>query len=447
MYSLAVSLVLVCMIVTGAVRSVAVKFFYQMGYDFPLLVTLLYLVGQSLSLVVYIVSITIKAHNNKQFAGRRKSKGGKCYAEYDDERDLEAYSAETSIEIEEDDSQASLFDAAVILSDAVHHSELQDLADLFEGIEATVVEPAEPSLSGELDKPPAGGGGKGKNDASSRPVLKRSGSLTGLSEESKEAVQWVHRVPWYLKPALPGFCNLCNTAMRWGSLVYLPASVAEIMISGLELVLSVYAARIVRKRMVSWTRWTGVAVVAVGVALVGAVDAAGALVGLSVTSQLVGMLLVVGQCVMSVMQDIAEEVFMDEADFPATLLLGMEGLFGLAFGVVLYVPVTKLLGEDPAATLRSLSSSPFGTMYAIMLPFLFTLTGIFNIVATGVTSSMTRNVWKNLRTVLVWVFSLMLYYCTVNDELGEPWVVPGSLYVLGGFVVILSGIYVYYTNP
>jgi hypothetical protein len=203
-----------------------------------------------------------------------------------------------------------------------------------------------------------------------------------------------------------------------------------------------------------------VAVVGAGLAAVGVANAASAVgarpnggagedtgSGWLASRNLLGTLLVVGQCVMSVMQDIAEEVFMDEAGFPATLLLGMEGLFGLVFGVLLYLPLARTLGEDPAATWTSLTSSPAVAWYAAMLPLLFALTGIFNIVATGVTSSMTRNVWKNLRTALVWVLSLAIYYGTANDALGEPWVVPGSFYVLGGFAVILAGIFMYYSNP
>ena len=79
---------------------------------------------------------------------------------------------------------------------------------------------------------------------------------------------WVHAIPWYLKPAVPGFFNLCNSAMRWGSLIYVAASMAEMLISGLELLLSVVAARCIRKRRISWSRWVGVLVVALGLALV-----------------------------------------------------------------------------------------------------------------------------------------------------------------------------------
>ena len=91
---------------------------------------------------------------------------------------------------------------------------------------------------------------------------------------------------------------------------------------------------------------------------------------------------------------------MHEAAFPATLLLGMEGFFGLLFGVPLYLCFARRFGESPAATRAAIASSPSKAGAMLGLTLLFTLTGVFNIMATNVTSSMTRNVWKNFRLCL-----------------------------------------------
>ena len=48
---------------------------------------------------------------------------------------------------------------------------------------------------------------------------------------------------------------------------------------------------------------------------------------------------------------------MHEAAFPATLLLGMEGLFGLLFGVPLYLCFAPRFGESPAATREAIASA------------------------------------------------------------------------------------------
>jgi len=57
---------------------------------------------------------------------------------------------------------------------------------------------------------------------------------------------------------------------------------------------------------------------------------------------------------------------------------------------------------------------------------------------------MTRNVWKNFRTVLIWIVGLIIFYASGNPALGEEWVIPRSFYILMGFAVILTGVYIYY---
>merc|ERR1711957_996756 len=78
------------------------------------------------------------------------------------------------------------------------------------------------------------------------------------------------------------------------------------------------------------------------------------------------------------------------------------------------------------------------------LPFLFLLTGVFNIKATEVTSAMTRNVWKNFRTVLVWAIALGCFYLGNNPAYGEAWYTPESYIILFGFMVMGCGIIIYY---
>ncbi len=438
MYASAVSIVLICMIVTGAARSVAVKLFYQLGFDSPLFVTLLYLLGQSLSLIVYIISAEIKGqrHAHQALSNIPEDQNYVECTEYElssNIKKLEEEQFDPALLLSGSARQSSIVDKTISLENedditAAEASSRDNRNDALEQAIFNVTDPGGPPMDGLR-------------------THKHRGSRTGLSAESSRAVNWVHSIPWYLKPVMPGFCNLCNSAMRWGSLIYISASIAEILISGTELVLSVFAARLIRKRLVSKSRWCGVGIVTLGLVLVAALNLTGSSTeGTSMEDSIIGLLLVVGQCIMSVVQDITEEVFMDEADFPATLLLGMEGLFGLVFGLLLYWPLASVFGEDLNNTWGTLTDSEFNTLYAIFLPFLFTLTGIFNIMATGATSSMTRNVWKNMRTVLVWIFSLAIYYGTGNTDLGEPWVVPDSFYIMCGFGVMLAGIYVYYSH-
>ena len=58
---------------------------------------------------------------------------------------------------------------------------------------------------------------------------------------------------------------------------------------------------------------------------------------------------------------------------------------------------------------------------------------------------MTRNVWKNFRTILVWVIALIIFYIGDNQAYGEEWQSPESIYILVGFMVM--GTYDVFVSP
>ncbi|CAB9500090.1 Chromosome 2 open reading frame 18 [Seminavis robusta] len=416
MYSLQTSLIILGMIISGTARSVGVKVLYQLGFDHPLLVALFYLAGQSMALLVYAFSKYCRrgsqGDNNNNTPKREYARLSIQEEDGDIEKQIQEHEDDTccSITVEEEDASSS-------------SSENEDQSQR-------------------------------QSTTSKRPSLQRQGSQTGLTAESHQAVAWVHCIPWQLKPLIPGLFNLANAALKWASFIYCAASIAEMLMSGLELVLSVVVARMVRKRHIHPWRWAGVAIVAVGLWLVHAADVIlekdQQSAGVSSASpeqlqrdQTIGALLIVGQCITAVGQDMAEELFLQETDFPATLLLGMEGLFGLLFGIPLYLQYAP---TPPMETLVSMQQSPWTMVYLFLLTTVFTVTGIFNIMTTGVTSSMTRNMWKNCRTLLVWVLGLVLFYAVGDENLGEEWIMPDSFFILGGFLTMLSGIYVYYKH-
>ncbi|KAL3798927.1 hypothetical protein ACHAW5_001654, partial [Stephanodiscus triporus] len=291
-----------------------------------------------------------------------------------------------------------------------------------------------------------------------------NGSRHGLSDESEE---WTRRksrvVPHHARPLIPAVLNLLNSGLRWASLLYVDASVAEMMISGLELSLGAVAARAFRCRRIAPSRWVGVAMVAIGVMIVERAnrgrhrgtddddddddeatddrgDDAVRPHGGSASDATIGVVLIFLQSTLSVLQDIGEEIFMQAADFPATKMLGMEGSYGFCVGLVAYATIGRSdlwRGiEDVDSTLSTVRDNASVRRWVVGLPFLFLVTGIFNIKATEATSAMTRNVWKNMRTLLVWVVSLGIFYLGRDSDYGEAWHTPESAYILFGFTVM-----------
>mmetsp|Transcript_37402 Transcript_37402/g.79793 ORF Transcript_37402/g.79793 Transcript_37402/m.79793 type:complete len:454 (+) Transcript_37402:244-1605(+) len=436
------------MIITGSARSIAVKLAYQSGFRAPLTITLLYLLGLSFSLLVhgiqqwsvndYDALSTTRRNEEPKVNQDEPSLEMGTFTGDDVDVDTQRCGVANALPSKQNDSTITHSDSALTgsLSNDSTSSPVPDASDssspyssIFEFYSTALTS----FYDDELPK----------------------GSNHGLSRESEERIKWAHRIPFYLKPAIPAIFNLLNSALRWASLLYIDASVSEMMISGLELTLSVVAARIFRKRMVAKSRWAGVVTVAAGVVVIerannskhqrsdGEQDGETHVVA---HDAMIGVVLIILQSLLSVLQDLGEEIFMQATDFPATMMLGMEGLWGFCIGLVIYLTIgNKLRIEDTDATLSMLRTNPKLRWWVVGLPFLFLLTGVFNIKATEATSAMTRNVWKTMRTVLVWVSALVIFYLGNNAAYGEAWHTPESFIILLGFAVMSAGIIVYYS--
>ena len=244
------------------------------------------------------------------------------------------------------------------------------------------------------------------------------GSFTGLTEESRAAVQWVHKVPGWAKPLASSLFNLLDVTFRMLSILYLAASVAEMMTGGLELIFSVVAARVIRKREIGKERWWGVGIMTVGLVVLAASDFVSSEEDESSSAEstrtiFLGILFVLLKVAFGVLKDITQELFMQESQFPPMLLLGTESFYGLLMAIPLYVFVGPLVGYDPTDAIRAIGdvhSPAVGIAYTIGLLFVVLSAGIYSILGTAVTSAMTRSMWKNFRGLVVWIIGIVVFY-------------------------------------
>ena len=304
-YSPFVSFVLGGMVITGAARSVTAKLFFQLGFEHPLFLTLLYLLGQSLSLFPYAAYRQWKKRCIKtlKINDIRNGISGKV--------ELEAYTADTSAQhksytTEEPSESAEVF--TISISNLVYHV----VAMYADELDSAKV----PTCNFEVQDDPE----EEEFNESTRCVVKQEMAIDAskqlrrinsaeLPDKSRNA-WWIEKIPWYMKPVMPAVFNLLNSAMRWAALVYIPASVAEMLISGTELILSVVATRLVRGRTVTWIRWGGIGVCTVGIIMAGYFHSMTGKSGdendedsdSSKKDLLTGTMLILGQSIMSVSQ-------------------------------------------------------------------------------------------------------------------------------------------------
>jgi drug/metabolite transporter (DMT)-like permease len=455
----------------------AVKVFYQLGLEDPLLVAILFIFGHALSFPLYFVAKWLSRFD-KDLAQQETGT-------YSNEDSTSSTHEEESLEQDHvaqptDTPAASSSPGTCTKEDDPrshhhrHHAQGEHVEVVFSGFrrcmtilaasrrESIVWIPEEDDdddahKQGRSPRATPGveTSSKAGRDVNTSVRLTETrtiscGSVTGL--HSTSGIAWVHTVPHWFRPVVPGILNLTNTVCRMMALVYVSATVSEMMISGLELVFSVVASKFIRRRRIPIQRWVGVAIVLVGLFLVGGANfvvrdhdsSTSEETSHAKGSTAFGFLFIIGKVVSSVAQDLSEEIFMQEADFPATLLLGIEGILGSLIAIPLYIGFGQYFQEDPGKIFESIAHNTGYVCYIVFLVFIFYAGGIFQIMSTGVTSSMTRNVWKNFRGVVVWVISLTVYYSSAHGEYGEAWSSPESPMVLLGFLVMMIGTIVYY---
>mmetsp|Transcript_54388 Transcript_54388/g.100473 ORF Transcript_54388/g.100473 Transcript_54388/m.100473 type:complete len:400 (-) Transcript_54388:25-1224(-) len=250
--------------------------------------------------------------------------------------------------------------------------------------------------------------------------------------------------------SVPAAFDLLATALCCIGMLYIPASVWQ-MLRGSALVFTAIFSVIFLRRKMRAYQWIGIAFCVVGVVLVGMAnvlgdESSGGSDGSSVSMLMFGMFLVLMGQVVQAAQVIAEEYLMKVVDLPGMQVVGLEGFWGMLMMIFVVYPALMLLPgddhghqEDIVDTLAMLGNNY--NLLAVVGLYLFSC-GSFNafgIRITGYLSSVHRMMLDASRTTLIWAFGLMVHYrFDPESAFGEVWT-QYSYMQLVGFVIIIFG--------
>ena len=402
--------VLLGVVVMGAGRTAFTKIYFQSGYDDPFFATALVFVGQAFALPAYFFYRIMTRHSLPSRAVLDHENDTDCQTQEFASSDF------TSAEGSQDQDDVQVLSTSTSSSDGVN------------------------SKDGRAQK--------------MKTLKKQFGSKTGLNDASAQAVEWVRRIPFWARPLITSAFGICAALFRVSAVLFLPASIADILMTGLELFFIIVAQKVVRRRQILPQRWAGAFVVLVGLVVVTSAEFSGD-ESMEIECLGLGLLCVVCRVVSGVGLDMSQELFTQESNTSPILLLGMESLYELVIFMILYFATSPITGLNPMDALEQAVSSSQALWLTVGLLTIFFAAGMFNIMGTAVTSSMTRNLWiTSFRGTTVWIIALTTYYATntggnsTDVILGEPFMVPGSFIILAGLVVIFVGVRIYYhTGP
>jgi len=276
----------------------------------------------------------------------------------------------------------------------------------------------------------------------------------------KEMAHWKQ----YVIVCTPALCDMCATAMMNVGLLWIPASVWQ-MLRGSMVIFSAVFSKFFLKRELHASHWTGVGIVAFSLVVVAlaALNAPPLPAGSSsgdeesssgndapaTTGQVaLGCALVIFAQIIQASQIVVEEFLLKEIALHPVLVVGLEGMWGtLSCSILLcftgYIP-EKYGGEDTLDTLYMFFHNGqilgTGILYAAVI-LCYNLFGMF---VTQYTSAVLRTILEGLRCACIWVTNLFIYYVVVgpNPHFGELWS-DWSYLQFCGFLFLLLGMFVY----
>eukprot|EP00727_Mastigamoeba_balamuthi_P012871 m51a1_g8206 putative integral membrane (376) ;mRNA; f:50511-52025 len=276
--------------------------------------------------------------------------------------------------------------------------------------------------------------------------------------------------------AIPAVLDLISTFMMNVGLLLLSSSIWQ-MLRGSIIVFTAILKVTYRRKRLRNNEWIGVAVVLSALMVVGgssfktpqqADDASegvesGSLLSSSSSSEgaepadglptavkmVVGIALVFFAQFMQASQTIIEEKLLHDVQAPATLIVGMEGLWGFLLCSLICMPIAYVLPGKEGDGLHENTLDSFVMLYnspailglVIAYVAVILLFNIYGMIITEVTDAMVRNLLEPIRTLFIWVIMVFIHY-VITSKFGES-VNIWSLMELGGFVILCFGFLIY----
>lgn len=253
-----------------------------------------------------------------------------------------------------------------------------------------------------------------------------------------------------MKITVPAACDAIATILMNVALLFIPVSIWQ-MLRGSIIVFTAFLTICFRKRKLYRYEVIGMSLVILAIVILGCV----ALVS-SDNSEvknawvviLAVVLVIISQGIQAI-QTIIEEVFLHDSTYPPMLLVAWEGFWGFVYCTFIFIPIAQFLPktwpegfyEDSIDTFVMINNNKLLIIWSILYAVAITFFNIFGMYITDVTNALTRNVIDPMRTLLLWVLSLLIYYI-ISPDFGEK-LTWWSILQLFGFFIMTVGVFCY----
>ena len=251
----------------------------------------------------------------------------------------------------------------------------------------------------------------------------------------------------YYKVFAPAFCDFLASFIMFVGLLWIPVSIWQ-MIRGSIIIFTGLIRQYWLKKPLNKAEWWSLVVIFLSLVLVGMASifnsdsSSGDTT--SIGLKILGIVLVFVAQGIQALQTVIEEHLLQGIEAPATMVVGMEGVWGFLLTAFVALPIAYVLpGEEGQGLHEDFIDSLIMCKNSVMVLTLNLLSVVvlllFNMSSMRVTlytNSIVRNLLEPVRTFLVWGTTVVIHYFA--PDFGEGLSVWSWLQ-LGGFVVLTVG--------
>lgn len=249
-------------------------------------------------------------------------------------------------------------------------------------------------------------------------------------------------VPFYVFLA-PAACDVLGTGIGGVGMMYINAAVWQMMRGSLIIFTAILTRTALRKQLDAY-KWVAVLVSATGLALVGTAAILDS--GNSQKNVPLGIFFTILSQFFAACQMVVEEFFVKSYQAPPEQCVGSEGVWGIGIMTIVLTVMYFIPGGD-AGSYENVGDSVYmlfhsGTIMGFMITYLVSISffNFFGVTISGQVSAQHRTITDALRTSIVWVVQLVLYYSGATLY-GTKWE-KHSWVELIGFIFLMLGSFI-----
>eukprot|EP00933_Yihiella_yeosuensis_P062922 TRINITY_DN65958_c0_g1_i1.p1 TRINITY_DN65958_c0_g1~~TRINITY_DN65958_c0_g1_i1.p1 ORF type:complete len:425 (+),score=57.60 TRINITY_DN65958_c0_g1_i1:83-1276(+) len=252
------------------------------------------------------------------------------------------------------------------------------------------------------------------------------------------------KAPFYIF-LLPACCDILGTGVGGVGMLYISASVWQMMRGSLIIFTSLLSVTLLGEKLPCHS-WFAVVTAAFGLFLIGCSAILDEGDGGASSSPALGIFFTVISQFFAATQMVVEEKFVKGWGAPPEQVVGSEGAWGILMMLIILAVMYNVPGNDGGSYENALDSwhmlCSSTELLVLILCYLVSISffNFFGVTIAGKLSAVHRTINDALRTFIIWAVEIFVFYALGSERYGNAWKDHTWLQLLGFFFLISANL-------